>query len=222
MITISSLIHNVLLFLPLLTSATAVIHNAVEQHRYHDDITTHKKTYIVTFVDDAVSPAERCAALAMSTGGFVDQVYDQVLNGCSLTFAATQAQDQEALTALNIDITVMDVEEDQRVHAYKPPADDKALALATLLSAATSSFQPFQTTVADTASSWGLDRINQCALPLDGLSTKQDAMGVRVFILDTGIRGDHVEFSDGVISVEDCHFSAVDGETALTDGDGHG
>ena len=223
MIIISGLIPKALSLLSILIVATAVIHDASEQHRYPIDVTTTKKTYIVTFEDDVVSPAEQCATLVMSTGGFVDHVYDLVFKGCALTFPPNQAQDQVAFTALSIDVSVMDVEEDQRVYAYKPPVNEKTLALASRLKSSASSSQSLQTTAAaGTVASWGLDRINQCALPLDGTATKQDATGVKVFILDTGVRGDHVEFADGVISVEDCHFSVIDGETALTDGHGHG
>ncbi|KAL3790212.1 hypothetical protein HJC23_005584 [Cyclotella cryptica] len=222
MIITSSLMSKLVSLLSILIAASnaAVIHDASEQHRYRDDDTTTKKTYIVTFEDDAVSPAERCTALATSNGGFVGHVYDQVFKGCSLTFPTSQAQDQAAFTALSIDSSVMDVKEDQMVYAYKTAFDDKALA--SRLKTADSSSQPLRTTAADTVSSWGLDRINQCALPLDGIATKQDATGVRVFILDTGVRGDHEEFAGDVISVEDCHFSAIPGENALTDGRGHG
>jgi hypothetical protein len=146
----------------------------------------------------------------MSNGGFVDHVYDQVFKGCALTFPATETQDQAAFTALSIHASVKDVEEDQRVYAYKASVDDKALALASYLSAAASSSKLHETAATDkppvddkalalashlsaaassnTALSWGLDRINQCALPLDGIGTKQDATGVRVFIIDTGVR----------------------------------
>ena len=38
---------------------------------------------------------------------------------------------------------------------------------------------------------WGLDRIDQCELPLSNTATKMDASGVRVYILDTGIKVRH-------------------------------
>jgi subtilisin family serine protease len=72
------------------------------------------------------------------------------------------------------------------------------------------------------APSWGLDRINQCMLPLDNITTQQDAQGVKVFVVDTGIYAENEEFANGAIGPADCHFSAFAGENALSDGHGHG
>ena len=73
---------------------------------------------------------------------------------------------------------------------------------------------------------WGLNRVDQCHLPLSTSTpfAKMPANDVKVYILDTGIRGTHVEFI-GMIGDESdpnsCHFSAYSG-SALSDGDGHG
>lgn len=72
------------------------------------------------------------------------------------------------------------------------------------------------------APSWGLDRINQCALPLDTVASKQDATAAKVFIIDTGIYAEHEEFANGAISTDDCHFSIFSGVAALSDVYGHG
>ena len=72
---------------------------------------------------------------------------------------------------------------------------------------------------------WGLDRIDQCRLPLDGqVYQKMNAAGVKVFILDTGIRHTHTEFVGMIDSSSTCHLDVtVTGEgNALNDGNGHG
>ncbi len=61
------------------------------------------------------------------------------------------------------------------------------------------------------APSWGIDRIDQTALPLDGrIILPATGTGVTTYIIDTGIRADHVEFGGRVIS----------GYTAISDGNG--
>ena len=65
--------------------------------------------------------------------------------------------------------------------------------------------------VSRTAASWGLDRIDQAALPLNGtISTSQNGSGVTVYVIDTGVRPDHADFGGRVTS----------GFTSITDGNG--
>ena len=73
--------------------------------------------------------------------------------------------------------------------------------------------------------SWGLDRVDQCALPLGGAGTltKVDATGVRVYVVDTGIDKDHSEFAGMINAAAACHVNTVnDGAGPFDDGDGHG
>ena len=173
-----------------------------------------KKTYIVSFKKDKSEghfnerggpankrdgPASKCDALARVHGGSVGYIYDKVLNGCSMSLPP------QAFDALRKNPNVALIEEDQEVSA----------ASHNLFAAELSAESTTSTNI------WGLDRIDQCNLPLDGFMTKQDASGVKVYILDTGIRGDHQDF-DGVISTSDCHSDFAGEGNALSDRNGHG
>lgn len=66
--------------------------------------------------------------------------------------------------------------------------------------------------------SWGLDRIDQNTLPLDGIYHYDwNGSSVDVFILDTGIRSTHSQFEGRAT----CAMSMVPGEDC-EDGNGHG
>lgn len=65
---------------------------------------------------------------------------------------------------------------------------------------------------------WGIDRTDQRSLPLSGTYIyNQDGTGVHAYIIDTGLRYDHAEFSGRVGT----GYDAVDGGTA-DDCNGHG
>ena len=69
------------------------------------------------------------------------------------------------------------------------------------------------------APSWGLDRIDQSALPLDGQYTfTGTGAGVNVYIIDSGIDFTHPEFGDRAVAA----FSAVDDGNGASDCYGHG
>jgi subtilisin family serine protease len=70
----------------------------------------------------------------------------------------------------------------------------------------------------ETNATWGLDRVDQRALPLSTTYTYSNTgSGVTAYIIDTGIRFDHVEFGGRAIS----GYDAVDGGSA-DDCNGHG
>jgi subtilisin family serine protease len=74
-------------------------------------------------------------------------------------------------------------------------------------------------TAAQDQATWGLDRIDQADRPLDTrYSYTQTGAGVHAFVIDTGIRGDHAEFSGRLRP----GFSAVADGRGTEDCNGHG
>src|SRR5690349_3583184 len=70
-----------------------------------------------------------------------------------------------------------------------------------------------------TGATWGLDRIDQQNLPLDGNYTyNATGSGVKAYIIDTGIRATHTQLAGRVIS----GFTAISDGLGTNDGNGHG
>ncbi|MER5488919.1 S8 family peptidase [Streptomyces sp. NPDC002812] len=71
-----------------------------------------------------------------------------------------------------------------------------------------------------TSAPWGLDRIDQAALPLSGTYTYPDTAGVGVtaYVIDTGVRITHSQIS-GRASYG---YDFIDGDSTAQDGNGHG
>ncbi|GAB6196128.1 S8 family peptidase [Lysobacter xanthus] len=66
---------------------------------------------------------------------------------------------------------------------------------------------------------WGIDRIDQRALPLSGTYTYDyTGSGVRAYVIDTGILASHSEFGGRVLS----GYSAISDGRGTTDCNGHG
>ncbi|GAA4889969.1 S8 family peptidase [Streptomyces coeruleoprunus] len=68
--------------------------------------------------------------------------------------------------------------------------------------------------------SWGIDRIDQKALPLDKSYTYPDTAGsgATVYVIDTGVRISHSDFGGRAVN----GFDAVDNDDVAEDGHGHG
>lgn len=64
--------------------------------------------------------------------------------------------------------------------------------------------QDTEAVIKQSANSWGVDRIDQASLPLDGIySAPATGKGVTVYVLDTGIRFDHALFGGRAIPAID-------------------
>jgi subtilisin family serine protease len=136
--------------------------------------------YIVTFRDEETDPAGQADALVKAYGGSIKFVYRSALKG----FAVANLPDA-ALDALQRNPRVAAVERDALV-----TADGSG---------------------SQTGATWGLDRIDQRDLPLNSTyAYDDDGSNVTAYIIDTGIRTTHVEFSG----------RASGGFTAISDGNG--
>ena len=77
----------------------------------------------------------------------------------------------------------------------------------------------FDTFTEQTPPSWGLDRIDQSSLPLDGTYRFQTSgSGITVYVVDTGINTGHRSFSGRIQT----GFSAVNDGRGVDDCNGHG
>jgi hypothetical protein len=70
---------------------------------------------------------------------------------------------------------------------------------------------------------WGLDRIDQRPLPLnDEFSPAGDGTGVKAYVVDTGLKTDHQEFTGRVDTGRNFFGTDQNGDTSVADCNGHG
>ncbi|MFD3929083.1 S8 family peptidase [Streptomyces sp. NPDC058614] len=76
------------------------------------------------------------------------------------------------------------------------------------------------TDTTQTSAPWGLDRIDQAALPLSTTYTYPDTAGtgVTAYVIDTGVRITHTQISGRAAY----GYDAVEGDSVAQDGNGHG
>ena len=136
--------------------------------------------YIVVFTADVASPALEAASVLRGTNATLHHTFSHAIKGFAASIPSS------ALNALQNNPKVAYIEQDQSVSLT-------------------------QLSSPQNQATWGLDRIDQLSLPLDSrYNFNQLGQGVTAFIIDTGIRADHAEFTGRVLS----------GYTAIADGNG--
>ena len=173
-------------------------------------VANNNTKYLVFLKDEeGVDPEEKCASLANSTGVVVDQVYKySKICVMTLPLPAEAAAEEAAATLATLkndpsveNIEAYDEEEDEEefVYDYSEEEEEEDEESNNIFMMGDKSEKPNR---------WGRNRINQCELPLDNsFAKKQDATGVKVFIVDGGIYSDHTEF-EGIMGPDECHFDA--------------
>ena len=140
----------------------------------------------------AVTATAEAARLAANVYGEVLYVYDSALTGFAVRVPAGEAT--VAAAALEDDPNVDYIEPDRVVRAV-------------------------ETDATQTGATWGLDRIDQVALPLNSSYTYPNTgSGVHAYIIDTGMRITHAQFSGRVGG----GYTAINDGRGVVDCNGHG
>ena len=144
--------------------------------------------YIVVFTADVRNPAQEAANVLRGANATVHHTFNNALKGFAASIPAA------ALPALQNNPLIDYIEQDQSVSLK-------------------------QTVSPQMGATWGLDRIDQASLPLDSqYKFNGTGAGTTAFIIDTGIRADHVEFTGRVLP----GYNVVADANGTNDCNGHG
>lgn len=146
--------------------------------------------YIVVFKPGTTDVRQQAEAMANGAASRTDFVYEHALKGFALTLPTRTAG--PFLEAMRRNPLVESIETDATVRRQQTT-------------------QPGAT--------WGLDRIDQRALPLDGAYRYvNNGQGVQVHVIDTGVRGTHAELTGRMLP----GYTAIADGQGTNDCDGHG
>jgi subtilisin family serine protease len=157
--------------------------------------------------DSFPAVAEVAHDLAARFGGRVDRVWEHVLQGFTVRMTEGRARalaEDGAVASVSQDISIENpfsaAVDDCYVQYDVPPGtgysiDSRTLPLLSPQSISCSDPDPQSS--ATCIDNWGIDRINQSSVGRDGVySFANRAIGVHVYVFDTGIRATHREFYD--------------------------
>jgi len=180
------------IFLPIVSGANSGAAEAAQPQ--NGDIIPGQ--YIVVFKEDQVlasSVAAVSAEMTVEYNGAVVENYDAALAGFAARFPAETSD--AAVAALQQDSRVAYVEPD-RVITLDPMEELTTTVRAeTTVAGDTATVGAAAVDTVQVSATWGLDRIDQRALPLNAqYKYATTGSGVRAYIIDTGIRITHSEF----------------------------
>lgn len=148
-----------------------------------------EKVRYIVRFKSSVDPQSTGNSIARGAKGKLNRTYSKVFSGAVMTIP------KKALKSVAKNPNVLSIEPDTNVALT--PSDP----------------------VQQLNATWGLDRIDQRALPLDGaFSAPSSAAGTRSYIIDTGVLGSHADFGSRVAS----GFDAISGGNGWGDCNGHG